>query len=47
MKWKIGGYRPSSNYVESRENTNNEEKKVEKLNLPLFFSIVKDRLKNK
>jgi hypothetical protein len=43
MKWKIG----FKGITQIEENNNIEEKKVEKLNLPMFFSIVKDKLKNK
>jgi hypothetical protein len=43
MKWKIG----FKNEVVLEEKNNNVEKKVEKLNLPMFFSIVKDNVKNK
>ncbi len=43
MKWKMG-FKVS---VEPVEINNVEEKKVEKLNLPMFISIVKDKIKTK
>ena len=46
MKWKIG-FKASKNEVMVEEKNNIVEKKVEKLNLPDFFSIVKDKVKNK
>jgi DNA polymerase-3 subunit gamma/tau len=43
MKWKMG-FKVS---VDNIEINNVEEKKVEKLNLPMFISIVKDKIKTK
>ena len=41
MKWKMG-FKVN---IENIEINNVEEKKVEKLNLPMFISIVKDKIK--
>jgi len=43
MKWKMG-FKVN---IENIEINNVEEKKVEKLNLPMFISIVKDKIKTK